>query len=166
MMTPQRWLSLWETTMLYGLEGCRGVPTVFFSSSNIIPDIKGALATLKGLLEAAGVRGLKMPSDGEIKDRIQRYIFTGEREYKINAGAQARLNLPEIPVTDTTPPTPSHAQVRPHPAPACAGPRRRRCLRPRVSQQHACAQRASRAIPMNSRSVPSPQPTCMARRLS
>lgn len=112
MMTPQRWLSLWETTMLYGLEGCRGVPTVFFSSSNIIPDIRGALTTLKGLLEAVGVRGLKMPSDGEIQDRIQRYIFTGEREYKINKGAQARLNLPEIPITDTTPPTPSHAQVR------------------------------------------------------
>lgn len=111
MMTPQRWLSLWETTMLYGLEGCRGVPTVFFSSSNIIPDIRGALTTLKGLLEAAGVRGLKMPSDGEIEDRIQHYIFTGEREYKINKGAQARLNLPEIPITDTTPPTPSHAQV-------------------------------------------------------
>lgn len=112
MMTPQRWLSLWETTMLYGLEGCRGVPTVFFSSSNIIPDIRGALTTLKGLLEGVGVRGLKMPSDGEIEDRIQRYIFTGEREYKINKGAQARLNLPEIPITDTTPPTPSHAQVR------------------------------------------------------
>ena len=51
MMTPQRWLSLWETTMLYGLEGCRGVPTIFFSSGNIIPDIRGALKMLKGLLE-------------------------------------------------------------------------------------------------------------------
>lgn len=111
--------------MLYGLEGCRGVPTVFFSSSNIIPDIHGALQTLKTLLEAAGVRGLHMPTDAEIKDRIQRYIFTGEREYKINKGAQARLNLPEIPITDTTPPTPSHAQV-PRPAlpllPAIASP--------------------------------------------
>jgi hypothetical protein len=71
MMTPQRWLNLWEQTMRNGLEGCRGAPTIIFDSKGIITDVEGSLEFLKTHLEQAGVRGLTMPDQDEIDSAVR-----------------------------------------------------------------------------------------------
>lgn len=70
-MTAQRWLDLWEETFRSSLAACEGVPTVLFNMHEIIGDVDGSVATLKQRLEAAGVRGLHMPSAGEIQHQFR-----------------------------------------------------------------------------------------------
>jgi hypothetical protein len=71
MMTPQRWLKLWEETMRNGLEGCRGSPTFFFDSKNIITEVNESIATLKAWLEQAGVVGLTIPDPDEVDAQVR-----------------------------------------------------------------------------------------------
>lgn len=70
MMTPQRWLHLWEETMRNGLEGCRGSPTFFFDSKRIIPEVNESIASLKQWLEHAGVSGLTTPDPDEVDSQV------------------------------------------------------------------------------------------------
>lgn len=70
MMTPQRWLHLWEETMRNGLVGCKGRPTFFFDSKKIIPEVKESINTLKEWLEQAGVVGLSTPESDEIDAQV------------------------------------------------------------------------------------------------
>lgn len=112
MMTPQRWLNLWGSTIKQGLLGCKGAPTVVFDSRLIISDVEGSLRRLKASLERAGVRGLTMPSAAEVQNEVKSYIRTGPRQYRLNKQVQARLGLEEQPQVDTTIPVMSTEQVR------------------------------------------------------
>lgn len=116
MMTPQRWLNLWGDTMKQGLEGCRGAPTIVFRSTLVTTDTEAALATLKALLERAGVRGLHMPDVDEIQREIKDHIRSGPRAFRISAALEKKLGLEagEKPVVDTTTPVLSAEQVRRH----------------------------------------------------
>lgn len=127
MMTPQRWLNLWSTTMQQGLKGCRGAPTIIIDSRTIIGDVRGSLRNLLASLEHVGVRGLSMPDDDEIHTEIEAYIRTGPREYHVSQAAQEKYGLLAQPEVDTTPPVMSPEQVRsrelcalPGCAPVCA----------------------------------------------
>lgn len=112
MMSPQRWLNLWGTTVQQGLEGCRGAPTVLFDSRQILTDVQGSLETLKKGLERAGVVGLTLPDADEVKAEVTDFIRTGPRQYSVNAMNQKKLGLSAHPEVDTTPPEMTPRQVR------------------------------------------------------
>jgi hypothetical protein len=112
MMSAQRWLDLWGTSVLQGMTGCKGAPTIIFDSKHIISDVEGSLSKLKHLLERAGVRGLTMPADDEVQREVKDFIRTGPRRYRVNALNQARLGITESAVGDVTPPVMTPVQVR------------------------------------------------------
>jgi hypothetical protein len=70
MMTPQRWMHLWESTLRNGLEGCKGAPTFFFDSKRIISEVNESISYLKTWLEQAGVVGLTIPDPDEIDAQV------------------------------------------------------------------------------------------------
>lgn len=131
MMTPQRWLDLWGTTVKQGLLGCKGAPTIIFDSRLVIADVEGSLAKLHALLERAGVTGLAQPDAQEVRAEIKAFIRTGPRKYVISKAMQAKERLSEQPTVDTTLPTMTAEQARPH----------LRCAKPRVQLAHNARRR-------------------------
>ena len=112
MMTAQRWLDLWGTTMRQGLEGCKGAPTIIFDSRAIITDIDGSLRKLKAMLERAGVTGLSLPEPDEVQREVKAYIKSGPRSYALRKEVAARTGLGSRPLTDATLPVMTAEQVR------------------------------------------------------
>jgi hypothetical protein len=111
MMTAQRWLDLWGTTIKQALLGCKGAPTIVFDSRMVISDVEGSLAKLKALLERAGVAGLAMPDADEVQREVKAFIRTGPRKYWISQQMRERTGLSEKPVVDVSKPVMSTEQA-------------------------------------------------------
>lgn len=91
-LTAEQWMRSWVNVFTNGFKGCIGAPTLIIDTEVMAGDLNDGIARLHFLLEAAGVKGLTIPSPNEVEEQIMRHIKPA-RTYATQANGDAPVKV-------------------------------------------------------------------------